>query len=266
MNRVTELARALVGRRWWWVTLVVIAMMIGLARLGIWQLDRLEQRRAANAALVAALDSPPIDLNDATTGLPDSDPELTALANRDVIARGEYDFDHQLVLKLQTFDSFSGVHLVTPLRLAGSETAVLVDRGWIPDSDVAEGNIAVYETGGPVTVEGFVALSEKLRRQPSAVSAPTGELNEIYRVDVAAIQPDLPYELLPFYIKESPPPGTQQTLPFLTAREVDLSEGPHQGYALQWFTFAIGLGVAYVIFVNRQLTLEAEKEMREAEA
>jgi surfeit locus 1 family protein len=261
MNRVAELGRALVGRRWWWVTLVVIAMMIGLARLGIWQLDRLEERRMANAALVAALDSPPIDLNDNASALPASDAELAALANRDVIARGVYDFDNQLVLKLQTFDAFSGVHLVTPLKLAGSESAVLVDRGWVPDSDVATSNLAAYETGGPVTVEGYVALSEKLRRQPSAVSAPTGELNEIFRVDVAAIQPDLPYELLPFYIKQSPPPGIQETLPFLTARDVDLSEGPHQGYALQWFTFAIGLGVAYVIFVNRQIALEAEKVM-----
>lgn len=253
MTSAAELGRALVGRRWWWVTLVVIGLMIVLARLGVWQLDRLEERRLANAALVASLDATPLDLNAQVPTLSDQESDLAQLANRDVVARGEYDFENQLVLKLQTFDGYSGVHLVTPLRLEGSESAILVDRGWIPDSDVAAGNWAAYEMSGPVSVEGYVALSEKLRRQPSAVSAPVGELNEIYRVDVAAIQPELPYTLLPFYVKESPPPEGQVNPPLLTAREVDLSEGPHLSYALQWFTFAIGLGVAYIIFVYRQL-------------
>ena len=44
-----ELGRALISRQWWWVTLVVLALMALFARLGIWQLDRLEQRQAANA-------------------------------------------------------------------------------------------------------------------------------------------------------------------------------------------------------------------------
>ena len=63
MARAGEVARALVSRRWLWVTLTVLAMMALLARLGIWQLDRLEQRRAANAQLLEAIESAPIDLN-----------------------------------------------------------------------------------------------------------------------------------------------------------------------------------------------------------
>lgn len=258
MNRASEVARALVGRRWWWVTLVVIGLMVLLARLGIWQLNRLEERRAANAELVAALESPPIDLNAQGQALLDQASDEEVLANRDVIAQGEYDYDNQLVLKLQTYQGLSGVHLVTPLRLAGSDVAVLVDRGWVPDADVVAAALTQYEASGPVTVEGYLAPSEKLRRQPSAVSAPTGALREIYRVDVAAIQPDIPYTLLPFYVKESPRAGGQEEPPFLTAREVDLSEGPHLGYAMQWFIFSIGLGVAYVIFVNHQLSRDDE--------
>jgi cytochrome oxidase assembly protein ShyY1 len=46
---MAELLRALVGRRWRWVTLAVLALMLVLARLGLWQLDRLAERRAANA-------------------------------------------------------------------------------------------------------------------------------------------------------------------------------------------------------------------------
>jgi cytochrome oxidase assembly protein ShyY1 len=69
---MAELLRALVGRRWRWVTLAVLALMLVLARLGIWQLDRLAERRAANAQLAAALSAAPIDLNTALTSTPRS--------------------------------------------------------------------------------------------------------------------------------------------------------------------------------------------------
>lgn len=254
MSRVAEVVKALVSRRWWWVTLVVIALMLLLARLGIWQLNRLDERRAANATLIAALDLPPIDLNKQIFSIGDQSPsELELLANRDVIAHGEYDFENQLVVKLQTYQDRTGARIVTPLVLDGTDMAVLVDRGWIPETDVSRERLSAYERSGPVTIDGYVALSEKISRQPSAVSAPTGELNEIYRVDVTAIQPDLPYTIAPFYVKENPLDEEQAGPPFLTKREVDLSEGPHLGYAVQWFIFSIGLGVAYVIFVNHQL-------------
>lgn len=266
MSHAGAVARELVSRRWWWVTLVVIALMILLARLGVWQLHRLQERRDANAALVAALDSAPIDLNAEAGALVLEEPRnAVALANRDVVARGDYDLDNQITLKLQTYESFTGVHLVTPLLLSGTDYAVLVDRGWIPDADVSAAGVRKYDPVGPVEVSGFVVPSEKLLRQPSAVSAPIGELNEVFRVDTDAIQPDLPYTILPFYVSENPPPEPQTEPPLLIPREVDLSEGPHMGYALQWFTFSIGLGVAYVIFVNHQMRAEAERpEEREA--
>ena len=64
MKRAGRVARELISRRWLWITLVVLALMTLLARLGFWQLDRLEQRRTANAQLMAALESAPIALND----------------------------------------------------------------------------------------------------------------------------------------------------------------------------------------------------------
>ena len=40
--------RKIFSRKWWFATLLVIAGTLVLIRLGIWQLDRLEQRRAFN--------------------------------------------------------------------------------------------------------------------------------------------------------------------------------------------------------------------------
>lgn len=250
---MAELARALVGRRWRWVTLAVVVIMIVLARLGIWQLDRLAERRAANAQLMAALASSYIFVKDDLTALAGQPPGDVSpdLANRDVFLEGEYDFAQQRILVLQNYQGKPGVHLVTPLVL-DSGVAVLVDRGWIPDAELEAGHLFTAATG-PQTVSGYIALTETLRRRTTEAVSPATPDDKIFRVDVAALAGELPYALVPYYVKLSPTEEPDRTLPIEVAKEIDLSEGPHMGYAIQWFIFSLGFGVGYVLYVNRSL-------------
>jgi surfeit locus 1 family protein len=239
MSRVLAIGRALFSRQWLLATVAVVVGMIFLARLGFWQLDRLEQRREKNAALIAALEAEPVNLNEAV--LPE---DLTPLKDRDAVAQGEFDFTHQGIVKLQNFQGRPGVNLVAPLVLAGGETAVLVDRGWVPEGD----SYAAYNESAAQTIDGYIALTQTLNRE-GASSTLTDEL-AWYRVDIAAIQTQMPYDLLPVYIKQAP--GENNELPPLRAeRELDLSEGPHLGYAIQWFLFSTILGVMYIALVNK---------------
>ncbi len=256
---MADVARALVSRRWWWVTLIVVAMMIGLARLGIWQLDRLAERRLANAQLRTALDSSAIDLN---AGIEEyvaiaPDDVSTDLANRDVTMVGAYDFANQRILKLQNWEGRAGVHLITPFVLAGSDVAVLVDRGWIPDAEYEAGNLFA-EAVGRQTVTGYVALTETISRRTAEAVVPASPGDEIFRVDIAALEEEIPYRLAPFFVKETPPPVNSTQLPVRIPKVIDLSEGPHLGYAMQWFIFSLGLGIGYVVFVRRSLRTEED--------
>ena len=241
MSRVLSVGRALVSRQWLLPTIAVIAGMMILVRLGFWQLDRLDQRRAKNAALIAALESGPVDLNEAV--LPD---DLTSLKDRDALAQGAFDFSYEGIVKLQSFQGQPGVNLVAPLVLDDGETAVLVDRGWVPEAD----DYAVYDDPGQQTIKGYIALTQNLNRF-GASSTLTDKL-EWYRVDIDAIQTQMPYKLLPVYIKQAPGENNQQP-PLRAEREVDLSEGPHLSYAIQWFLFSTILGVGYVALVNKEL-------------
>lgn len=254
-----DLLKALFSRRWWWVTLIVLALMIVLARLGIWQLDRLEERRAANAALMVALEAPAVSINDRESEFEAMAPKdvPSDWANRNATATGRYDFDHQIIVRLQDWQGNTGIRLVTPLLLdgdgvAGNEVAVLVDRGWVPESEYAAGN-RFETTGEATTVEGYLALTETLLRQTSGPPELTDRGIEVYRVDIDNIQPVVPYRLLPVYLHQNPPADPTANLPARAARQVDLSEGPHLGYAIQWFIFSLGLGIAYMIYVNRSL-------------
>ena len=217
--------------------------MIVLARLGIWQLDRLAQRRASNAVIAASLETPPFDLNNTPIPL-----DLSSWENRLVDASGSFDYDRQILLKVQNWDSRAGVHLITPLVMDDGQKAVLVDNGWIPDAERGVEARSAYDVPGEVTIDGYIALSQALSRGSAAT--PEGPQDEVYRVDIAEIQQQLPYELLPFYIIQSPV-DNNAALPYRLERQIDLSEGPHLSYAVQWFIFSIGLGVAYLLFVRK---------------
>lgn len=262
MSQAVATGRALISPRWRWVTLAVIVLMLVLGRLGVWQLNRLAERRLQNVDRAAALAAAPLDLN-ATDTLRGalSDDQLAELTNRDALVVGEYDFDRQLVLKLQTYNGEPGVRLITPLLIDGGAAAVLVDRGWIADADVAAGNFYTEGLDGSVTVSGYLAPPEIISRQGAGSSVPTGPLNEIFRVDIAGIQQAVPYALAPMYLRAAPD-GDEIGPPVRVPKEVDLSDGPHLGYALQWFIFSVGLGVAYVIFVNHKLRTEEREQER----
>ena len=244
MKQIGRLLEMLFSRQWWWVTLLVLAMMIVLARLGIWQLDRLQQRRAANAVLSATLAASPLDLAGATL-----EDDLSTLKNRQAMATGTYDLDRQVILIVQNWQGRAGVHLITPLVFADGETAVLVDRGWIPEADNNPAGHAKYDVPGPVTTDGFVALSQAL--SGGTESEAEALQKEWYRVDVAAIGQQMPYELLPFFVLQAAEDNSQ--LPFRSDPEFDLSEGSHLGYAFQWFIFSLGLGIGYVLYVRKNM-------------
>jgi len=239
-----NLIKALFSRRWWWVTLLVLLGIAVLGRLGIWQLDRLDQRRAANALLAQALQSPPVAITADFTPT-----DLSTLKDHLIFAEGTYDFAYQGIIKLQNWQGQPGAYLVAPLVLADGETAVLVNRGWIPDGAV--GQLSNWDQPGQVTINGYVALSQILSRASSQPS-PSDEL-AWYRVDIDQIQAQMPYRLLPFYMVEWSEGEETADLPIHIPREIDLSEGPHLSYAIQWFTFSLMLGIGYLFFVRRKL-------------
>ncbi|MGH2537843.1 MAG: SURF1 family protein [Candidatus Promineifilaceae bacterium] len=236
------LLRLTFGRRRRWLSLGVLTGMVLLARLGFWQLDRLEQRRAANALLREQLAAPALVLNGAA--LPAA---LEALGGRLAEVSGQFDASAEMVLALQSWQGRPGIHLLTPLRINGGRQAILVDRGWAPDAAAGAAELAAYERAGGAQVTGIL--------RPGASAAgprdPDTPDDVWYRVDIAGIQEQLPYPLLPVYLRQLPAEEIQESPPFRAEREVDLSEGPHLGYAAQWFTFAALLPAGYVVLLQR---------------
>src|SRR6266542_878289 len=97
--------KALFSGRRLWMTLLVVVGMAGLCRLGVWQLDRLAQRRAINAKIHAHMDQPALAL----TGAPLDQLEIDY---RRVEARGAYDPAQEIVLRNRALDGVAGAHVL----------------------------------------------------------------------------------------------------------------------------------------------------------
>jgi surfeit locus 1 family protein len=240
---LSRMPKVLLGRRWWWSTVVVIMGMLILGRLGIWQLDRLQQRRAANAAFAAQYYGEVLDLNGA---LAEDDP--AALADRQAVVNGRFDYAGQIILKEQNFRDNPGVHLVTPFLIEGKEQAILVDRGWIPAAEAAEGDLAQFDEFPDEPLKGVLQRSQTLSGGRETVVEPGQK--EWYRIDIEAIETVSAYELFPVYLLQGPTEENGTGFPAREEFELDLSDGPHLGYAVQWFLFAVILAIAYIGYVK----------------
>lgn len=239
---ISNLPRQLLNRRWWLSNLLVLLGIAFLIRLGIWQLDRREQRQAQNAELAAQLAQPPIPL----TG-PDSLPaDPTTLRDRQATATGRYDFTHQFSLTQQVWQDTTGFRLITPLVLEDGRHAILVDRGWLPIAMETPDQWTQFDEPGQLTIQGYIQPSQPTPGGPPTPAADPQQPR--YRLDIEAIQAQMPYELLPVYLQAA---GDDTQLPYRADPIPDLSEGPHLSYAIQWFLFALILAIAYLAYVHQ---------------
>ena len=171
------------------------------------------------------------------------------------MAKGDFDFEHQFLLKNQAWEGAVGYHLITPLRLTGRDVALLVDRGWIPFS-AAQGDVPALfaEPAGEVTVQGVLGREALPPSKLFGSFLPDPVDSTLYYVDPASLEKVLPYPLLSLYLVWTVPDEEirTQSLPYRPSAALNLSEGPHLGYAIQWFSFMLIAVVGYSAWLLRQ--------------
>jgi len=209
---------------------------LGMLALGFWQLARLQERRAQNAAIEQRVAQAPLVLSGVSLPEP---PE--ALDYRPAIVRGTFDPAGEIVWRNQAYQGAPGVHVITPLRLTGSDVAILVDRGWLPYTQAElEARRAYPPPAGEQAISGLLRLpvtrnADFLPADPTN-SPEQPRLDAWFWLDIAQIETQTAYPLLPMLLVQAPDPEPA-ALPIRTL-VLDLSDGPHLGYALQWFAFA----------------------------
>ena len=221
------------------VAVVVIAVLVAgtCVNLGLWQLRRLDERRALNGKILDRRSAMPVSIDGVQSN-------AAAEPYRSATARGTYDVEHEVLVYGRSLDGEAGQHVVTPLLLPDGG-AILVVRGWVPFAMQAA---PVREAAPPsteVTVHGAFVPDEG-----DGSDAPDAD-GIVRDLDVRGIASSLPYDVFPLPLQlavQTPPqPGS---LP-VPVRLPALSEGPHLSYAIQWFSFAVIALVGAAILLRR---------------
>ena len=105
-------------------TLVALVLVVVTISLGNWQMRRADEKRALQAQHDAAERDEPVDLTAAGSN-------VDSLVGRRVRVRGRFVSEFDVYVDNRTHRGVAGFHVLTPLRIAGSESHLLILRGWI---------------------------------------------------------------------------------------------------------------------------------------
>ena len=97
---VANLPKLLFSKKWILSTILSVIGVLVLVRLGIWQLDRLDNRRAFNARVLSGMNAPMLVIDQDAFDL-----ELYNMEYREVQVTGQYDFDQEIALRNQHWEN-----------------------------------------------------------------------------------------------------------------------------------------------------------------
>lgn len=252
---VDRAVRRVRSKAWIGALLLVIAVSAVCIRLGFWQLERLAQRRAYNAAVVEAMERPPLELDGDAIAALQADPGDHLY--RRATAKGELIPGSEIVLRGRSHRGQPGIHLVAAMRLADGGV-ILVNRGWVPSPDATTLDPRPLRVPGRRIVEGLLQAMPPPDAElaPVSVEAADTAIVTYRRLGAAALDTPLAAGLPPLYLQvlpSSPAPAE----PPIPVPAPTLSEGSHLSYAVQWFSFAAIAILGFLITVRLRLKASA---------
>jgi len=237
-------------RPWWIVShLAVLALIVGMISACLWQIRRLDEKKDRNHLIEQNTAAPPVGLRpmiDAAEQHP-----IERIQYRRVEVTGRFDTDHEVAIRNRTLNGAPGRWIATPLVPSDGGEAVLVVRGFAPQSidDTDPPFEGVEPPDRDVTVVGWVQPTQT-KGTFGSTDPPEGTLHELARVDVVRVEHQY-HALAPFWLQltaQEPPSDA----PLLTPVPLpELDEGPHLGYAAQWAIFTLIALIGYPLVLRK---------------
>lgn len=218
----------------WGASLVTLIGVVTLIGLGVWQLQRLEWKRALLDDIAQRTDAPPV-----TLPLLIDSPEDWRY--RRIVLRGTFAHGREQFLAFGR-----GWQVVTPLiRLQGPP--VLVLRGMVPPDQRDPATRQAGQPAGMVRVEGVVRLPED---RPAFAPDNTPLEKSWYWRDLDGMAQATGFaHALPVFVQATTQgPGDY---PRATSPNIDIPNN-HLQYALTWFALAVALIVVFAVYGRRQ--------------
>ncbi|MEJ2508097.1 MAG: SURF1 family protein [Gammaproteobacteria bacterium] len=228
-----------------WPTIATLVLLPILIALGFWQLDRAQEKREIQQRFEQRTREAPLVLGARLVDSP------KAVHYRRATARGVFDAKHQLLIDNKVYEGKAGYDVLTPLRIQGTDTWVLVNRGWVPQGRSRKDIPTVPVPEGTVEVHGLIELPDG---KPLFVGGDyregSGWPSVALWLDLARYAKQTGYRVQPFELLQDPKdPGNYPR----QWQIVTLPPEKSVSYAVQWFTMAAALVIIYIV-VNLRRT------------
>ena len=225
----------------WLPAFTALALMAIGVWAGMWQSKRAIEKDRIEAHVLAARDGAVIHVGPAPL-------DAAVLDGRRVVARGEFLPAATLYWDNRFAGRVAGMAVVTPLRLAGGERVLLVDRGVVVPGPDRSRLPAVGTPAGTVEVHGRAYLAPR-RTLELKDNADSGSLWQNLTPEKFTTRAGLATQ--PFILRQSDETGAQGLLrapDAATHEEGGMTAAKHRGYAFQWYSLSLLVFLLFVFF------------------
>ena len=221
-------------------SILIVATIVFLTSLGFWQLDRANEKRAIEASIQKA-----------NTGIVELITDENRLLEKEyyqVRLKGQYQSNKQFIYDNQIVDQVSGYYVLTPFKLEGQPSTIIINRGFIPWNGDREklADVSIKKTKSEIKVQ----ISKPIKR----IELKSSEIGNNFPVLIQAVDlvkmselAGIDFSSMVGLLDASMDDGfVRKWEPYTGSIE------KHIGYAVQWFLMAIVLGIIGIRIAVKQ--------------
>ena len=226
----------------WRLSLVTALLLPSLVFLGLWQLQRAEEKSEIGRRWEQQRQQPPTDISVVDWS------RAEQLAYQPVSLRGSFSEGRHFLLDNRISNGRFGYEVLSVFELVDNNTSVLVNRGWIAGDPGRQILPGVPPVVGEIEITGHIyvapgapyLLAEQVFEPGWPKRIQAVEMDKL--LDAAQLPPGqaaLPY---PIRIDD----GVSGALA-VDWQVVNVSPDKHRGYSVQWFTMAAVLAIFFIL-------------------
>jgi len=231
----------------WRTSIVSVLLLPILIGLGLWQLQRADEKADINTQWELRRSQAPVPL----ASLERSNAQL--LQYLPVQLSGQFLSAKYFLLDNRIHRGQFGNEVLAVFKLSASGKVVLVNRGWIAADPSRRQEPTILEVDGPTKITGYVYVSPGQPYLLADTALNSGWPKRIQAIEMdklgAAVEQDLGVEVFPHPVRIDPDSAAALTVDW---QLVNVSPEKHTGYAVQWFTMAAAL---FILFILRSTNL-----------
>ena len=230
--------------------IIGLLICLGMLRLGVWQLDRADEKQMLLDQVSMRAQQPAVKLSSIAEKVkPENTQSFRFTA---VIASGRYLADKSIYIDNKVVNSKVGYSVLTPFKIANTPWLIMVDRGWL-SAGLDRAKLPNF-----VTSNELQTLTGRLNLLPSKpplwdddYPVSKGALWQYF--SIAEYTAQTQFQLLTMVL-ELAPQTTSEADPNLIRRWAKIDDqwvAKHHGYALQWFAMAAAFLIACIVLIVR---------------